>query len=198
VAGHGFDTGVIMLMIQAVVASATTQRPRASPAEIWRTVNSVLYENVRRRLRRDEHATLTLLRCEQNGRIVHSGAHEDLIVLRRATRHVERFPSTGIWVGITPELQDNQIDENQLTLQPGDVLLLHTDGVTEALDAGGEPFGIERLLALLRDLGEAPVEQIQAEVMAAVNRWAPLLVDDRTLVVLRHVGGAQARAKRLA
>jgi sigma-B regulation protein RsbU (phosphoserine phosphatase) len=198
VAGHGFDTGVIMLMIQAVVASATTQRPKASPAEIWRTVNTVLYENVRRRLRRDEHATLTLLRCEQDGRVVHSGAHEDLIVVRSTTRDIERFPSTGIWVGITPQLEDSQIDENQLTLHPGDVLLLHTDGVTEALDAAGEPFGIERLLALLRDLAEAPVEQIQAQVMAAVNRWAPLLVDDRTVVVLRHVGDAEARAKPLA
>jgi sigma-B regulation protein RsbU (phosphoserine phosphatase) len=193
VAGHGFDTGVIMLMIQAVVAGAATQRPKESPAEIWRTVNSVLYENVRRRLRRNEHATLTLLRCEQDGRVVHSGAHEDLIVFRSATREVERFPSTGIWVGITPDPEDSQIDENSLTLHPGDVLLLHTDGVTEALDAAGEPFGIERLLVLLRDLGEAPVEQIQAQVMAAVNRWSPLLVDDRTVVVLRHVGDAKAR-----
>lgn len=193
VAGHGFDTGVIMLMIQAVVAGATTQRPKASPAEIWRTVNSVLYENVRRRLRRNEHATLTLLRCEQDGRVVHSGAHEDLIVFRSATRKVERFPSTGIWVGITPEPEDSQIDENSLTLHPGDVLLLHTDGVTEALGAAGEPFSIERLLVLLQDLGEAPVEQIQAQVMAAVSRWSPLLVDDRTVVVLRHVGDAKGR-----
>jgi hypothetical protein len=51
---------------------------------------------------------------------------------------------------------------------------------------------MERLLALLRELGEAPVEQIQAHVMAAVKRWAPTLADDRTVVVLRHVGDARA------
>lgn len=189
VAGHGFDAGLIMLMIQAVVAGATCQRPQASPAEIWRTVNSVLYENVRRRLERDEHATLTLLRCEQDGRVVHSGAHEDLLVYRSATRTVERLPSSGIWIGITAAPDAGQIDENELELSPGDVLVLHTDGVTEALDPGGQPFGIERLLALLQASGEAPVEQIQSRVMAAVSRWAPALVDDRTVVVLRHDPG---------
>jgi sigma-B regulation protein RsbU (phosphoserine phosphatase) len=186
VAGHGFDTGLIMLMIQSVVAAAICQRPDASPVDIWRTVNSVLYENVRRRLNRDEHATLTLLRCAEHGRIVHSGAHEDLLVYRSATRSVERFPSTGIWVGIMAEPEAGQVDQNELALSADDVLLLHTDGVTEAQDASGRPFGIDRLQALLQDVGDAPVEQIQSRLMAAVSRWAPALVDDRTLVVLRH------------
>lgn len=194
VAGHGFDTGVIMLMIQAAVASATCQRPNASPAEIWRSVNRVLYENVRERLGRDEHATLTLLRCEQDGRVVHSGAHEDLLVFRCATGQVERWPSSGIWVAITPDPEPNQLDENELLLSPGDVLLLYTDGVTDAVDAGGQPFGVERLLALLQQLGEAPLDQIQANVMATLNCWAPLLVDDRTVVVLRHGGASEPRS----
>jgi sigma-B regulation protein RsbU (phosphoserine phosphatase) len=193
VAGHGFDTGIIMLMIQAAVAGAITQRPNASPVEIWRTVNSVLYENVRRRLNRDEHATLTLLCCDQGGRIAHSGAHEDLLVYRSAMRTVERFASTGIWVGIMSEPEVGQVEENELRLWPGDVLLLHTDGVTEAVDSDGQPFGLERLLALLRELGEAPVEQIQTQVMAAVDRWAPTVADDRTIVVLRQVGDTNTR-----
>jgi phosphoserine phosphatase RsbU/P len=198
VVGHGFDTGVIMLMIQAMVASATCQRPNASPGEIWRTVNSVLYQNVRQRLMRDEHATLTLLRCEQDGRVVHCGAHEDLLVYRSVTRTIERFRSGGIWVGITPAADDAQVEENELTLGPGDVLLLYTDGVTEAMDSGGQLFGVERLAALLQELGDAPVEQIQTHVMAAVQRWAPTLADDRTLVVVCHAGEAGPASGELA
>ncbi len=188
VAGHGLDTGLIMLMIQGIVAGAVCQRPEASPRWVWRSVNSVVYENVRRRLDRDEHATLMLLRCSGGGRVTYAGAHEDLLIFRRGTGTVEVAPSSGIWVGILPEVEEEQIDEREVALMPGDVLLLYTDGLTEALHPERGMFGVERLMAELRSVGLGSVEAIRDHVLRATRRWAPELTDDRTLVVLRYLG----------
>jgi phosphoserine phosphatase RsbU/P len=195
VAGHGLDTGLIMMMIQASVSSATCQRPDASPVEIWRTVNSVLCDNVRRRLGRDEHATLMLLRCGLDGHVVYSGAHEDLLVFRAATRSVERFASAGIWAGIVPEPEEVQIEESELLLLPGDVLLLYTDGLSEAMNRDRAAFGIERLMLELESVGGRPIAEIRTHIIDVVQRWAPQLTDDRSLLALRYVGPSNSNIR---
>jgi sigma-B regulation protein RsbU (phosphoserine phosphatase) len=188
VTGHGLDTGLIMMMIQASVSTATCQHPSASPVDIWRIVNTVLYDNVRRRLGRDAHATLTLLRCGLDGRVVHSGAHEDLLVFRAATRSVERLASFGIWAGIVADLEEGQVEENEFSLLPGDVLLLYTDGIIEAMNRRKESFGIERLMRELENVSERPIDEIRNHIIGEVRRWAPELTDDRSLVALRYIG----------
>jgi serine phosphatase RsbU (regulator of sigma subunit) len=78
--------------------------------------------------------------------------------------------------------------EQRLTLEPGDLLLLYTDGVTEARDEAGEFFGEERLVATAercRGMGAAAVcAAILAEIDAFTGAAAPF--DDLTLVVVRR------------
>src|SRR5262249_9515301 len=54
VAGHGLTAGLVMLMAQSVIAGLGRASPLASPARLLQTVNAVLFENIRRRLRHDE------------------------------------------------------------------------------------------------------------------------------------------------
>src|SRR4029077_12286335 len=70
VAGHGLHAGLVMLMIQSIVSAITHDHPRASPAQVWTALNAELCDNVRTRLERDEHASLTVIRYEDNGRLV--------------------------------------------------------------------------------------------------------------------------------
>lgn len=188
VAGHGLDTGLITLMIQGIVGGATCQRPEAPARLIWRIVNAMLYENVRLRLERDEHATLMLLRCRKNGHVSYVGAHEDLLVFRRESGRVELLPSSGIWAGVSSDVEEGQVDERELRLWPGDALLLYTDGITEAMNADQQRFGLERLQQTFESIGHRPVEDIREHIAHAVQLWAPELIDDRTLVLLRYVG----------
>ena len=74
-------------------------------------------------------------------------------------------------------------------MEPGDVLALFTDGITEATDADGNDFGEERLLDLLRGLREQPASAIVDRVFREVGEFSRGADhhDDRTLVVVRRV-----------
>jgi phosphoserine phosphatase RsbU/P len=190
VAGHGLDTGLIMLMIQSVVSATTLSLPNGSPHDVWTVVNAVLFENIRERLGRDEHATLSLLRYNVNGRIVFAGAHEDLIIWRAEGRFCETIPTRGIWAGILSKVADLSSDSGQLQLHPGDVLLLYTDGITEAMNDRREMFGVAQLCDALGQVSELPAESIREHLMARVFEWSSAITDDRTLVVARYHGPA--------
>jgi serine phosphatase RsbU (regulator of sigma subunit) len=62
VAGHGLAAGVIMLMVQSAVQSLVRLSPRASPRDLVCALNGALYENIRKRMKRDEHVTFCLAR----------------------------------------------------------------------------------------------------------------------------------------
>jgi DNA-binding LacI/PurR family transcriptional regulator/serine phosphatase RsbU (regulator of sigma subunit) len=188
VAGHGLNTGLIMMMMQSVFAAATKADAGASPLQAWQTVNAVLCENVRERLGRDEHSTLTLLRYEEDGRVVFAGAHEDLLIYRPHSGRAELVPTPGIWAGIRVQVPPSALSQGECRLEPGDILLLHTDGITEARSPSGELFGIDRLANLLVELGREPVGVIVERVLAEVRNWAPAPEDDQTILVARYLG----------
>src|SRR5262249_11742848 len=57
VAGHGLTAGLVMLMVQSIVAALTRVRRDATPADVVCILNEVLYDNIRHRLANDEHVT---------------------------------------------------------------------------------------------------------------------------------------------
>lgn len=188
VAGHGLTAGLVMLMIQSIVAATVHERPDMRAGAVWKVLNTVLSENIRERLGQEEHATLCLLRYGQSGQLSFAGAHEDLLVYKAATRRVERIGTPGIWVGIGAEIPDDATEERTYRLQPGDVLVLYTDGVLEAKSASGEYYGPERLERCIERHGELPAERICELVMAEVQEWTAVQDDDMTLLVARHRG----------
>jgi phosphoserine phosphatase RsbU/P len=187
VAGHGLRTGLIMMMLQSVVSALVHHNPWAAPRDLLRTVNAVIYENIRRRLGQDEHATLTLFRLDAQGRLLFAGAHEDLIVYRQHDHKVELIPTPGTWVGAVRNIDAGTVETEQ-NLQPGDVALLYTDGLTEAMDENQQVFGIDRLCAEFTKVAEAPVGTIRDHILGAVRQYAANQDDDMTLVVVRFTG----------
>ncbi|HVW00855.1 MAG TPA: PP2C family protein-serine/threonine phosphatase, partial [Planctomycetaceae bacterium] len=93
--------------------------------------------------------------------------------------------SSGLPLGI---IQHARYDESVLTVQPGDQLVFYTDGITEAHNARGELFGVERLDAELQTCG-LHAGALMDSVLAAVERFADgrAADDDRTLIVARVV-----------
>ncbi|WP_437630239.1 SpoIIE family protein phosphatase [Sorangium sp. So ce854] len=185
VAGHGLAAGLVMLMIQSMVSALTSRDPGASPSELIAALNKAIYKNVRGRLKRDEHATLLLLRYERGGRVTFAGAHDDVIVCRARTRRCVCIPSTGVWVGVLPSIEAMTRDA-ELVLEDGDVLVLYSDGVTEARNAHREQFGLERLCAAIEAAQAAPVEAIRDRILREVEGWCPSPDDDITVVVARY------------
>jgi DNA-binding LacI/PurR family transcriptional regulator/serine phosphatase RsbU (regulator of sigma subunit) len=185
VAGHGLRPGLVMMMLQSVVAALVRSTPSAAPSEVLRVVNDVLYDNVRERLRQDEHATLSLIRYREDGELRFAGAHEDMLVLRADTGQVEVVQTLGTWVGATRDIA-SATQDSSLRLCDGDVLLLYTDGVIEARNRAGEYFGIERLTAELGRSGGGSALQIRDRLCSAVTEFMAQQHDDIALLVARY------------
>ncbi len=185
VTGHGLLSGLVMLMIQSIVGTLVRARPNAKPSELVVDLNAGLVPNIRERLVQEEHATFMLLRYTPDGRVDYAGAHEDLVVYRSAERRCEILPSVGVWIGIRKGIEDVTVDQS-LQLGAGDVLVLYTDGITEAQNAHFEQFGIARVAELVERNATESVESLLSKLLSAVREWSPTQRDDLTCLVLRY------------
>jgi hypothetical protein len=186
VAGHGLTSGLVMLMVQSVVAALARKTPDASPAELVCALNVVLHDNIRHRLQNKEHVTFTLLRYDPGGKLTFAGAHEEICVYRKATGSVELVTTPGTWLGAVRDVTKHTVD-NELTLAQGDIVLLYTDGVTEARAASGEQFGLDRLTGLLENSADLSMPALIERVYRAVAAHARELDDDVTLLAFRRI-----------
>lgn len=185
VSGHGLDAGLVMMMLQSSLSTAALAHPAASPGDVLRIVNAALVHNIRGRLGTREHVTLSLLRYATDGRIVHAGAHEEMILLRRRGGAAETIVTPGTWLGARHDVGKFFVD-SELQLEDGDLLILYTDGITEARDEGGRMFELDRLIAAVDAVKHKPVVLIRDNVLAAVRKHTARQDDDVTLMVMRH------------
>jgi sigma-B regulation protein RsbU (phosphoserine phosphatase) len=121
--------------------------------------------------------------------VLANGGHGAPLLLRQGRCEAIEVPP-GMLVGAFP---NRRYQERELALLPGDLLLLHTDGITEAENARGLPFGEEGCAHVLESVGggEAPLPQVLQELLASLERFvnAEPLADDCTLMALRRLGG---------
>jgi sigma-B regulation protein RsbU (phosphoserine phosphatase) len=114
-----------------------------------------------------------------------SAGHPSPILLRSGQAPSLPFPSSGLIAGI---MAGTETHGQALDLQPGDMLVFYTDGVTEAFNAEGQQFGEGRLLAHLADVsGLSPAETV-ASVLGAVRKHAGShpQSDDITILAVRY------------
>jgi serine phosphatase RsbU (regulator of sigma subunit) len=188
VSGHGLNAGLVMMMLQSALGALVAHVQAARPAEVLRAVNCLLVENIRHRLQSDEHSTLTLIHVAASGEFVFAGGHEPLLVLRAGSDVCEVLESEGPWMGINLEGAES-LTESRGQLRPGDLVVLHSDGIVEAGARRREPFGLERLGAQVRRLRNLPTEDICRGLLDTARAWAAgVLEDDMTVVVVRFNG----------
>jgi PAS domain S-box-containing protein len=185
VSGHGLGAGLVMLMLQSSLLTAVLERPGAKPSEILTLVNQALVHNIRGRLGEKNHVTLTLLRYTNDGRVVFAGAHEDMVVVRRRTGAAELVATPGTWLGARKDVGRFFVD-SELKLEDGDLLVLYTDGVTEAQSDSGAFFELERLVAALLPVRHKPALLVRDHLLAAVRSFMARQLDDITLMVIRY------------
>ncbi len=184
VAGHGLPTG-LMMMMQSAIGSLVRNHPGASPQSILPAADRLLYDNIRQRIGHDEHITLTLIRHDQQGQLTFAGAHEDILICRADTGDVERIGTPGVWTAAIEDIEGIN-DESTCSLSEGDLMLLYTDGITEAMNSANEMFGVQRLAESLHQYRHEPVDTLRDSIMAEVRAWANRQDDDMTLLVARQ------------
>jgi serine phosphatase RsbU (regulator of sigma subunit) len=121
----------------------------------------------------------------ESGQLRYVSAGHNPALLVRASGSIERVESTGVPVGMLP---NSSWREETLRLEPGDLLALYTDGVTEAVDEAEEEFGLDRLSAALAEGRGLPARELCDALMARVADFARGMpqYDDQTLLLLRR------------
>ncbi len=127
----------------------------------------------------------TALIQSESGLVTYVNAgHNPPLLLRKGSKKPEELTRTGMALAIMPDMP---YEQRNVELKSGDVLLLFTDGVPDALDAAGQEFGMERLTSLLvKHAGLSAtglMEKLEAALTEFVGQAAPF--DDITLMVLK-------------
>lgn len=125
---------------------------------------------------------------ERDGRLTYcnAGYNPPFLVGRDGVRRLE---TGGVIVGLSDEAE---FDEETLTLKAGDILVVFTDGVSEALSKGGEEFGDDRLLEAIQADPTLNAEAMLAAIFASVDAFTADAAqsDDITTLVVRYLGPA--------
>ncbi len=106
-------------------------------------------------------------------------------ILIRSDGCVETLESTGLPVGL---FSGAEYTVTELKLHSGDLLCLYSDGITECENIDRQEFGVARLIELLGDGRDRPLEGIAKAIKCAVSEFAgaTTLGDDQTVVLLRR------------
>jgi len=112
-----------------------------------------------------------------------SAGHPSPLLLARDADAAAPLEARGLLLGVDADARYSMAESR---IRPGDLLVLFTDGITEARDAAGEQFGEPRLQALLGTLRTAKPEDIADRVMAEVKQWTgDRQIDDQAFVAIR-------------
>lgn len=186
VSGHGVDSGLIMMMAQTAIQTAVRQRAGLRPSEVLSRVNEVLKANIAR-LGTDLYMSMLLFRLEADHVLV-AGKHTDVLLYRARNRKVQSVTTNGTWLGIADDLSD-VLEDHREPISPGDILLLYTDGITEARNTLGEVYGEERLADVFGASAHLPLRRLGSEIFNAVHQFEAERTDDITILLLKK-GGA--------
>ncbi|MEO6846944.1 MAG: GAF domain-containing SpoIIE family protein phosphatase [Chthoniobacterales bacterium] len=142
VSGKGVPASLIMAMCRSVLRSKASEN--ISAADVLHQVNRLLYPDIKE----DMFISMAYLIVDAgNGKVTLARAGHDAPLLYRAsTKNVETIKPPGMALGIdSGDVFDRVCGDFVFTMEPGDLLLLYTDGATEALDENGLEFGLPRL-----------------------------------------------------
>ncbi len=178
VAGKGPPAALLTAMIQGAFAAQVTSTE--SPAVLMEQINRSLI----RRAIQSRFVTVMYGVLGPDGRLTYTNAGHNPPILAGGGG-LRRLETGGLILGLFPNAT---YEEETLQLEDGDTLVIFSDGVTEALNAAGEEFGEEQLLACIEAHRGSPPEILLDKILTAVRTFAAGAVqnDDVTTLVLRY------------
>lgn len=186
VSGHGVTPGLIMMMAQTVHTTITTNY-RVTPEDVVSGVNKVLYKNIHNRLQADHFMTFTTLKYLGNGHFQHAGMHLDLIVYRHRSRTCELIETDGVFLNFIEDIS-HATNNADFMLEIGDILVLYTDGLTEAINAKNSLFDVSGLMSSITKHAVKDIDAMRDALIHDVLIWCDQdRDDDMSLVVIRRL-----------
>jgi phosphoserine phosphatase RsbU/P len=177
VEGKGVPAALVMSNLQSAVKAFAT--PAMEPEQLCRRLNTIFCEDVQT----ERFISLCYARLEPaNRRLTFTNAGHCPPLLMRANGQTEKLERGGAVLGRLPGWK---YEQGEVTLGVNDVLVLFTDGVTEAENSEQQEFGEERLTACVRSCGEMTAAGLQRELLAQVGKHCGnRFHDDATLMIV--------------
>jgi sigma-B regulation protein RsbU (phosphoserine phosphatase) len=184
ISGKGISAAILMANVQAVLRTIT--QTARSPRDVCAALNYHLHQVT------DAAKFATFFygewnACERTLCYVNAGHHSPILLGSNCGKRLE---SGGFPLGL---FGDAEFQTGELTLEPEDLLVLYSDGITEAESPGGEEFGEHRLQRAIEGSCTKPLGEIQASVLEAVRDWSGSgePQDDMTLLIVRATGAKE-------
>jgi PAS domain S-box-containing protein len=179
VCGRGPDAAAVTGLVRhALHASGRHNR---NPRGMLQFANSMLCEDEDRSVERFCTAAAAMVRPGHPTRVAYASAGHPPAVVRRSDGNVEELSATGITLGVVEALGGKT---QRLVLDDGDLMVMYTDGLTEARDAAGSFYGEHRLMNLIRSAGTVTASELVDTLVADLRGFTGgSLGDDLGLVV---------------
>lgn len=185
VTGHGLESGMVMVMAQMAVRTLLVNGEMNS-AKFLNSVNRALYENTKR-MRSRKNMSLALLEYKA-GDLYLTGQHEELIVVRQDGRleHIDTI-DLGFPLALEADISPF-IAEVKVHLDSGDIAVLYTDGISEAMNTQNSQYGLEKMYEVLKQHRDLSAQEIRQAVIADLMKHIgkQKVFDDITLLVMKQ------------
>jgi len=179
ISGKGIAAALLMANLQANLRSRCMVAIE-DPHQLLQSVNRMFFENTPD----DSYATLFYADYDDaNHCLRYANCGHNPPLLLRASGEIEKLGATATVLGL---FSDWRCKVEKVALGPGDVLVIYTDGITEAPNQAGEEFGESRLLDIVRTHPQANVNEMLSSILAEVQQFSGASqADDLTLVIAR-------------
>ena len=189
VTDHGLQSGLVMLMVQSTLRTILdTGGTEVSLTDAMNQINTVMYRNIRNRMNDIRNLTICLVHIKDNQATI-CGQHESLLKYNHKTQKVEVVPTDdlGLYVGLIDNIED-YVQESKIEFGDNDILLLYTDGLTEAENSKGEFFGEKRLIELFGQHASESANELVDTIFDEIYRFtgSQNILDDISLMIVKN------------
>lgn len=182
VAGHGVPAGLMMAMAKASVLMAP-EHEKIDAAVLTTRLHRMFFAIKNDRLKRMMTFQYFVMRPEDGSFSFANAGHCFPIIVKPSQNSAELIEHIATPLGIGPRARYKNME---FRVEPGESLLLYTDGIAEAKNAQGEEFGYERLKQLALDAFDPDPEAFYRKILTAYESWSAKPDDDLTIFVVNH------------
>ena len=188
VSGKGVSASMIMAICRTKLQSLALKNK--SPSETLKELNADIVES----MRTDMFITMTYAIIDVNASKITlaRAGHEPALLYKASSpdHEAEKIKSVGMAVGmVDSELFDESIEDVEFEFNKGDVLVLYTDGITEATNKTGEEYSTARLASTISKFGNLSAKEMNDAIIGDVENFSNTTqhADDLTLLCVKQI-----------
>ena len=178
--GHGVPAALLTTM--AKISFSSYAKETIHPKEIFQKANRELS----RIIQTSDYLTAFFLSISENHEFFYANAsHPPALLYRKKAHRVEKLDTMGLFIGAMQDVS-SLYEEKKASLEPGDRIILYTDGITERSNPQGEEFGMERLIQAVLEYAHLDPKEMLNRILHDVEKFAQGTPhqDDMTLCIL--------------